>query len=84
MIRKERSYHQNYEIIFAIMREKFEYKVKTPHEGKVYNTNCANSILFILSPFADIIIGEDADRQWTLFFAGLHCAADVLEVRQSK
>ena len=57
-IRKERSYHQNYEIIFPIIKEKFEYKGKAPHEGKICNSNCANSLHYLLHHFSDLIIGE--------------------------
>ena len=56
---KEISYHQNHEIIFPIIKEKFEYKIKTPHEGKVGNSNCTNSLHSLLHPFANLII-EDA------------------------
>ena len=61
MIREERSYHQNYEVIFPITKEKFEYKKKIPHEGKVGNSNCTNFLLSLFSHFVDLIIGEAAD-----------------------
>ena len=56
---KEISYHQKHEIIFPIIKEKFEYKIKTPHEGKAGNSNCTNSLHSLLHPFANLII-EDA------------------------
>ena len=51
LIRKERSYHQNHEIIFPI---------KTPHEGKVDNSNYANSLHSLLHPIVNLIIKEAA------------------------
>ena len=60
LIRKEISYHQNYEVIFPIINEKFEYKVKASHEGKVGNSNCVNSLLYLLHLFVDLIIKEAA------------------------
>ena len=56
-----RSYYQNHEIILFIIKEKFEYKTKTPYEGKVYNSNYINSILSLLHSFTDLIIGEVTD-----------------------
>ena len=35
LLRKERSYHQNHEIIFPKIEENFEYKTNTPLKGKV-------------------------------------------------
>ena len=85
MIRKESSYHQNHEIIFPIIKEKFEYKIKTPHEGKVGNSNCTNSLHSLLHPFANLIIGDAADTPPSdPFFVGLYHTADALEVRRSR
>ena len=74
------------EIIFLIIKEKFEYKVKAPHEGQVCNSNCANSLLSLLHPFADLIIGEAAGTPPSdpLFFAGYHRAANAPEVRRTR
>ena len=45
MIRKERSYHQNHEIIFPITKEKFEYKTERLPTRERYATPTA------LTPF---------------------------------
>ena len=73
------------EIIFPIIKEKFEYKMKAPHEGQVCNSNCANSLISLLHPFANLIIGEAAGTPPSdpLFFAGYHRAADAPEVRRT-
>ena len=34
LIRKERSHHQNHEIIFLKIKDKFKYKTRTPQQGK--------------------------------------------------
>ena len=75
MIRKERLYHKNYEIIFPIIKEKFEYKVKIPHEGKVCNSNCVNSFIFLFHLFDDLIIEEATDTpQSDPFFLQVYIA----------
>ena len=58
MIRKERFYFQNDEIIFLKIKEKFNYKTQTPHEGKVCNSDYTDFLLHPLHPFADLSIGE--------------------------
>ena len=59
MIRKERFYRQNHKIIFLRIKEKFKYKIETPHKGKVGNSDCTD-FLHLLNLFADLIIEEAA------------------------
>ena len=51
LIRKEISHHQNREIIFPKIKDKFEYKTRTPQQGKGTQSYLWNFFLLLLDPF---------------------------------
>ena len=47
---------------------------KSPHEKRVSNSNCMNSLFLLLHPFADLIIGETDDTPSPDFFFQVYIA----------